>query len=407
MGSALANKGDTRTDPLGGGEVFTGEQWVPSRSPAGQAVELAANDPALPFIDLASWVGREPADRYFLVPGLIPGGCVTSLYGDGGSGKTLLALWLMVCMASKHSAKWLDTTVLGWKSVGLFAEDDTDEIVRRLIRICDGAGVEFEKVAPLITALPGVGMDTIVAYFADTGDLVITPLMESLLAKVREVGANLLVLDYAAAIFGGNEIDRYQVSAFMRRLNAIAKEHDISILLLGHPSVDGMKGGRGTSGSTAWRNQSRAFLHLTVNEEQSDPDERRLLTLTLTKSNYSRVGLTFHLASDGGRFEILEAPAARERAKGPRLSASQKVALKALNQAVSEGGERSPGGPIPNGAQVVKVTLWREYAYRMEISDASPEARKKSFARAVKELVAKGIVGVAEPLCWIIEEGDK
>lgn len=408
MTTAPSVAGDTRTDPLGGREVFTGDRWVGSDTPVGRKV-LGKSEavPALPFLDLPSWKGREPDDRYFLVPGLIPGGCVTSLYGDGGSGKTLIALWLMVCMASKQAAPWLGQKPLGWNSVGLFAEDDADEIVRRLQRICTGAGVDFGMVAPRIAALPGVGLDTVVAYLDEAGAIVATPLMTALLDKVRESGAHLLVLDYAAAIFGGNEIDRYQVSSFMRWLNALARDHDIAILLLGHPSVDGMRGGRGTSGSTAWRNQSRAFLHLTVDDEQDDPDGRRLITLALTKANYSKVGLTFRIATDGGQFELLDATEGKRRHKAPRLSASQKVALKALNQAVAEGGEASPGGPIPNGARVAKVTLWREYAYRLEISDASAEARKRAFARAVKELVAKSIVGIADPYCWIIEDGDK
>lgn len=369
---------------------------------------LPANGPVGrdPFIDLSGWADRDPPDRHFLVPGLIPEGCVTALYGDGGSGKTLIALWLMVAMASRYGALWMGEKARGFKSVGLFAEDDEAELVRRLRRICDGLDVDFATVAPLINALPGVGMDTVVAGFSpETGELVTTAIMDALLARVRSEGANLLVLDYAAAIFSGNEIDRAQVSAFMRRLNAIAKAEDISILLLGHPSVDGMKGGRGTSGSTAWRNQARAFLHLTVDDDQDDPDGRRLLTLTLTKANYSRAGITFKLASDGSRFDLLEAgEAAKPRAKGPRLSASQKVALRALSKALLDGGEASPGGQIPTGVQVVRITLWREYAYSMEISDASAEARKRAFSRASKELVARGVIGLADPYCWIIEE---
>ena len=153
-----------------------------------------------PFLDLAEWIGREPDERFFLVPGLIPGGCVTSLYGDGGSGKTLLALWLMVAMASRYSINWLGQKAAGWNSVGLFAEDDADEIVRRLHRICEGAGVDFATVAPRITALPGVGMDTIVAGFNDAGELVFTPLMDALLAKgaakARETAAPTLAEAY-------------------------------------------------------------------------------------------------------------------------------------------------------------------------------------------------------------------
>lgn len=381
---------------------------LPQMLEAERRLMLHAETGGFPFLDLGEWAGREPDDRAFLVPGMIPYGCVTALYGDGGSGKTLLALWLMVSMASRSQVKWLDEVPLGWKSVGLFAEDDGDEIVRRLHRICAGVGVDFATVVPNITILPGVGLDTVVAYFSDTGELVFTPIMDALLAKVKAAPASLLVLDYAAAIFGGNEIDRFQVSTFMRRLNALAKDHDIAILLLGHPSVDGMKGGRGTSGSTAWRNQARAFLQLMVDELQDDPDERRLLTLALTKSNYSRAGKTFRLASDGSCFDILSAgEGASRKEKGVRLSASQKIALKALRQCLADEAVGSPGGPIPTHVQCAKTTLWREYAYRMEISDSSPEARKKAFSRAVKELVAKGVVGVVEPLAWIMEEGDK
>ena len=104
---------------------------------------------------------------------------------------------------------------------------------------------------------------------------------------------------------------------------------------------------------------------------------------------------------------MLDAQADRSKSKGPRLSASQKVALKALRQAADEASEASPGGPIPTSVRVVKLSLWREYAYRLEISGASDEARKKAFARAVKELVAKDIVGVCDPYCWTLEEGDK
>lgn len=406
--SAAARQGDTRGDALGGRQIFTGGRWVAADTADGQSALMAANDAGEPsrFVDLSAWVGCEPSDRHFLVPGLIPGGCVTSLYGDGGSGKTLLALDLMVCMASRYSALWLGERALGFKSVGLFAEDDADEIVRRLQRICRARDVDFASVAPSISALPGVGMDTIVGDFNESGEVISTPLMIDLLCHVKEVGAALLVLDYAAALFGGNEIDRAQVSAFMRFLNSLAYTYDIAILLLGHPSVDGMRGGRGTSGSTAWRNQARSFLHLTVDEVQDDPEERRLLTLALTKSNYSRAGRVFKLASDGGQFDVLTvADGPAKKAKGPRLSSSQKVALNALQKAVSEAGTPSPGGPVPMGVQCVPINLWREYAYSGGISQAdTPEARKKAFSRAMQELAAKGVVGVNDPLAWASPE---
>lgn len=362
--------------------------------------------PAFPFLNLASWTDREVPDRHFLVPGLIPDGCVTSLYGDGGSGKTLLALWLMVVMASQGSRQWLGQKVAGWKSVGLFSEDDEHEIVRRLQRVCAAEAIDFATVAPRIAALPGVGMDTVIAGFAETGELVITPLMDALISRVRDDGASLLVIDYAASVFGGNEIDRYQVSEFMRRLNAIARENEIAILLLGHPSQSGMSGGRGTSGSTAWRNQARSFLHLTVDDTQDDPDGRRLLTLTHSKSNYSRAGSVFRIASDGARFDMLEASDGPTKKTGrARLSPAQKVALQALHRAAAAGGQASPGGIVPTGVSCVRIDLWREYAYSAGISPTdSTEARRRAFHRARLDLQSKGLVGTAEPLAWAIED---
>lgn len=363
-----------------------------------------ANTPQpLPFTDLLSWVDRDLPERHFLIPDLIPGGCVTSLYGDGGSGKTMIALWLMVAMASRYAVPWLGHKAAGWKSVGLFAEDDEEELIRRLRRVCVGLGVEFEAVAPNITPLAGVGMDATIAYYADTGELVITPLMQGLIAKVRQEGASLLVLDYAAAIFGGNELDRHQVSDFMRRLNGIARDNDISILLLGHPSMEGMRGGRGTSGSTAWRNQSRSFLHLTVNEEQDDPDGRTLLTLTHTKSNYSRWGSTFQIASDGTHFDLLEAAEkAEKKPAGPRLTAAQQVCLKALNMALDHQGETRRVTPARIEKRCVSVDVWRTHAYSMGVSDSEDQgSRRRAFFDTRKSLIAKGVVGFEEPVAWL------
>ncbi|MFA4892698.1 AAA family ATPase [Brevundimonas sp.] len=372
------------------------------RSTAVTPAAVVASDPTSSrFIDLMAWVDREPPDRDWLIPDLIPAGCVTALYGDGGSGKTMLALDLMVAMASRQKL-WLGQLPRGWRSVGLFAEDDGDELVRRLRRICDARGVPFDQIAPYISALPGVGLDTILALYAETGELVLTALMHDLLERVKSEGASLLVIDYAAAVFGGNELDRHQVSDFMRKLNACARQQDIAILLLGHPSVDGMKGGRGTSGSTAWRNQARSFLHLIVDDVQGDPDKRCLLTLKHTKSNYGRAGRTYNLASDGSRFDILEAPV--RRAKGLRLSPAQTIAMTALKKATSEAGAPSPGGPVPLDAAGTTLTLWREYSYSMGISPTdNGEARKRAFSRAVKDLQSKGVVGTHGPFAWVIE----
>lgn len=362
--------------------------------------------PPLKSVDLSLWVDSDPPPRDWLVPDLIPYGCVTALYGDGGAGKTLLALDLMVAMASRGDAHWLDQDVHGWRSVGLFAEDDEPELIRRLKRVAAGKGVGFAEVASHVTAISGIGVDVTLAHPAETGEIVPTPTLAALVERVGAEGAGLLVVDYAAAVFGGNELDRYQVSEFMRLLNRIARDQGIAILLLGHPSMEGMRGGRGTSGSTAWRNQARSFLHLTLNDTQDDPDARSLLTLAHTKSNYSATGRSFVLASDGGGFEVIQAETrARAAERGPRLSPSQKVALKALAKAIEASGVPSLGVGMPEGVKIVRESVWREVAYSMGVTQSEGgDARRKAFGRAAQELTAKGLIGRQEPFVWLQPE---
>ena len=57
-------------------------------------------------------------------------------------------------------------------------------------------------------------------------------------------------------------------------LRAIAIAYDCAILLLTHPSVDGIKTGRGYSGSTHWNNAVRSRLYLTT-PSKGDGDEER------------------------------------------------------------------------------------------------------------------------------------
>lgn len=55
------------------------------------------------FIDLASWTSAPP-EREWLVEGLIPIGAVTAMYADGGAGKSMSALTLMVAMAAEAAS---------------------------------------------------------------------------------------------------------------------------------------------------------------------------------------------------------------------------------------------------------------------------------------------------------------
>ena len=129
-----------------------------------------------------------------------------------------------------------------------------------------------------------------------------TPLFHSVEVWVRRLKAELLVLDAAADLYGGEENNRAQVRTFIQLLRGIALRNDCAILLLSHPSVDGMKTGRNYSGSTAWNNSVRSRLYFSApapGEGEADTDAR---ILELMKSNRAQRGFKLCLRWKNGVF---------------------------------------------------------------------------------------------------------
>lgn len=361
--------------------------------------------PKLEPMDLGEWEDKDPPARDWFLDNLITVGAVTCLAGHGGSGKTLWAMNLMASAAlagTRLERQFIGRRVRPGISVALLAEDDAHECARRMKRVARAIPAPLSDIAGFVRILPLVGEDaTLVTFTPGSPDPIKTVLWQQVEALIEEEIPSLLVLDFAAAIYGGDEIKRDQVAAFMRLLNGLAQKHNLAVLLLVHPSVDGMKNGRGYSGSTAWHNHARGFLYLEADEPGDD--ERTRLKLTHTKNNYGPSGAVFSLAFDGSTFELIEETKPRRKEKKkPRLTPAQTICLKALERAVDEGGEASPGGPIPTSVRCVRVDLWRRYAYSAGVSDSADEdSRRRAFYDTRKALQAKGLAFVSEPYAWV------
>jgi len=273
----------------------------------GQAAPARDRDapPALRLVS-ASSLGAHPPPRQFLVPDLIPSRNVTLLSGDGGTGKSLLAL--MLCASVASGARWLGLTVSRGVAVYVSAEDELEEVHRRLAAICDAEGLDLADLDAL-SIVPLAGESAIMAAPRGAGGLAPMPLWKAFATKITALAPALVVLDTAADVFGGNEISRAEVRQFIGMLRGLAIKADCAILLLSHPSVAGMNSGTGISGSTAWNNSVRSRLYLTRPSAKDDsafvdPDLR---TLTTMKANYGRTGGELSLRWISGRF-INETP---------------------------------------------------------------------------------------------------
>ena len=232
----------------------------------------------------------EPKKREWIVPDWIPKGVVSSLSGDGGMGKTLIAQQLLY--ACGLGGKWLGLDVAPARGLGVFCEDDEDELHRRHNAIKKDLGHPVDNPFTDTWIWPRVGFDNLLVTFDKDNRPLISPFFAQILKHILEKRIELLVLDTIADLFGGNEIIRAQVNYFIKATCGafIKKAKDagfvLTVILLSHPSQAGRNSGSGESGSTAWNNAVRARLYLTRPEEGL-PEQR---VLTRKKSNYSASG---------------------------------------------------------------------------------------------------------------------
>lgn len=263
---------------------------------------VAANDNksnTSPFrvVDPTEWHGQPVPDREWFLPGLVPARNVTLLSGDGGVGKSLLALQIGAAAA-------LGTQTLGLQPSGqrvfyLGAEDEEDEFHRRLAQIVIVQGRTLADLQGRFRLAPMAGEDATLMLPDNRKNLLPTAVMAALIDEVASFTPDLLILDTSADLFGGDEINRVQVRQFVGALRKIAMTFDCAIILLAHPSVQGMQSGSGLSGSTAWNNSVRSRLYLTA-----VPDDDAARVLTTVKSNYGKKGDGLKLRWHNGSFTV-------------------------------------------------------------------------------------------------------
>lgn len=255
----------------------------------------------LDVVALSTFQGSTAPPRQWIVEDLIPGRTVADLSGDGGTGKSLLSLQLAVAMATGR--RWLGRTVTEARVLYVSCEDELTEVRRRVEAIvASEAGLSLADLTELHVLDLTAAADTELAITGpDRQSLQLTDLFHQLAAKVAELKPKLVIIDTRADVFGGNEISRVQVRAFVRHLKQLCVDHDLAVLLLSHPSVTGMSSGSGQSGSTAWGNSVRSRLYLAHSPEGNDPDLR---TLKSKKANYGAADAEITLRWHAGVFEL-------------------------------------------------------------------------------------------------------
>jgi hypothetical protein len=264
--------------------------------------------PKLPVITASTFARFPKPERRFLdAQRIFPMKNVAMLSGDGGVGKSWLALQLAIAVAA--GAPWVDIEVRQGGAVYLSAEDDCEETHARLYDICAAEGIDMADLTSLKFSLLA-GHDAVLAVEDARGSRMrATGIYQGLERLLGEEKPELLVLDNLADVFSGNENSRPLAKQFVGMLRHLAIEHECVVLLLGHPSLSGLASGTGMSGSTAWNNSVRVrlYLHHVKNGEGKVIDDS-LRELETMKVNYSAKGQPIGLQWQNGRFMRKDVP---------------------------------------------------------------------------------------------------
>src|SRR5262249_38771544 len=211
----------------------------------------------LPYVDLAA----DLVPRPWLIPERIPKRNVTLLSGVGSIGKSTLLMQLLGATALT-GAQWLGMYPQQGPGLFLTAEEEDNEIRHRLEAVAESLGTtRVRLIANGLKVLSYAGRDAILAEPDRNGIIRPTPRFARLREEILRLKPRLIGFDAAADVFAGNEINRAQTRQFITMLRGLAIDTDSAVILVAHPSLQGITSDSGLSGSTAWHNSVRARMY--------------------------------------------------------------------------------------------------------------------------------------------------
>lgn len=296
---------------------------------------VAAAQP-IQFMNMTGWDDEQPPDRLWAVRDRIPLRQVTLFSGEGGTGKTILLLQLLCSTALNRD--WIGSLPEPGPVIYVGAEDEADELHRRLDAIARHYDEPFsELVTNGLYAASYAGEDMTLARFDRNGNIEPTLRYDRLFEQACDIRPTIVALDTLSDIFGGNENDRVQVSAFTGLMRKLAMEANCAVIINAHPSLSGTNSGTGLSGSTAWHGKVRGRMYLRAATENegggvADPDLR---VLQFMKNQYGPLGESVPLRYRNGVF----VPEPRGGSLDPQIAQqrAEQVFLTLLDRFAQEG----------------------------------------------------------------------
>jgi RecA-family ATPase len=329
----------------------------------------------LPFdtFDASRWEGVPIEPRRWIARDRIPVGEPGIMSGDGGTGKTKLALQLAVAI-SAALRDWIGGVVDAEGSVIVFsAEEKLKEMHRRTLDAIEYRRLSFDDLHGGLHFICDQD-DTVLGLVDRNGIVQPTRSLLRLEKTVAVIRPALVIIENAADVYSGNESDRTNVTRFMRKvLGSLTVACESTVMLIQHPSVSGLNDGTGRSGSTGWNNAGRWRNNFTRIK-----DEEGLRQFEVVKNNYGPEGEKVRLRWDRGVFVPEGQGSTRQRAAAEAEIDNRYLAL--LDTV---------------NAQHRRVSPSTSSTYAPSVFEAMPAAcgcKSRAFAAAQERLFARGAI---------------
>jgi RecA-family ATPase len=342
------------------------------------------------LVHVADLDGVDAPARRWCVDQWIPDRQVTLVYGSGGTGKSTLLLQLAT--ACVVGGDFLGIPVSRRRALFVSCEDDKDELHRRQLAVNAATGFDFADFGEGYLWLDRSTAENVMMIFNKQGQGKPTAFTENVVQLAKTYGVQLLIIDTAADVFGGNEIIRTEVRQFMSLMRKVARDIDGAVVILAHPSVAGLRDGGGYSGSTAWHGSARSLL--TFEHDDDDDPNPDVRILTRRKANYARAGATLTVRYTAGVFHPQHPPVDQlsmlDEVQDEALYLDKLRGLLARGLCPSASRNRNEYAP-----KLMKVTFPRELA---EVTTGRLEAAQKRLLETGK-IRCKRTRENTSPLC--------
>lgn len=324
------------------------------------AGEPPTPEPLLKPVSVVDVLTNPAPPPAFVWAGYLPRGVVALFGAHGGTGKSTIALMLAVATVTGRPLFGVPTAQ--GPAVFVSLEDGADIVRHRLAGICRAWGIDPLALRALHIVDGTENPELFAADQRSAGD--ITSTYVELTRLVQSTGAGLVVVDNASDSFGGDEINRRQVRAFMRSLGQVARLTDCAVCLLAHVDKGTSRnrraeGGEGYSGSTAWHNSARSRLFMTR-------EESGLLRLEHQKSNLGRMQEPISLTWPEGGLPMLAGDVLDYSALDGRVQgrADDNAAAALLELLAEFEGREQYASPAPTARNNVHALLRVEPAFQ-------------------------------------------